>query len=137
MKALRKREIFEMLCLASFIGGAQLLHRFSTTQQLVNRAKSLHAFVPKGGRMEEDRLDHFESLSERISSKIPHSHCLHRAVGLHLLLGLKGVSSTVIIGFRQGDSIQAHAWLEVKLPTKTHFLFTSSNEGFDSQWIPS
>ncbi|GEM_PF-3692998 len=137
MKALRKREIFEMLCLGSFIGGAQLLHHFSTTNELVNRAKSIHAFVPKLGRVDEDALDHLESLSEKISSKIPRSHCLHRAIGLHLLLGLKGVSSTVIIGFRRGDSIQAHAWLEVKLPTKSHFLFTSSNEGFDSQWIPS
>ncbi len=137
MKNLKKREIPELLFLGCFIGGAQLAHRFATTQELVRISKAATFFVPKIVKTDTDKLARLERWSNRISVRIPGSHCLHRAVGLNLLLGYEGIASEVIVGFRKRETIEGHAWLEVKVQDSVQILFSTVDDGFGSKWIPS
>ncbi len=137
MKILKKRDIPELLFLGCFIGGTQIAHRFSTTQKLINFSKAATSLIPKIIEADDEKLAHLERWSNRISNRIPGSHCLHRAVGLNLLLGFEGIASEVVVGFRKRDTIEGHAWLEVTVRGNSHILFSSVDEGFRSTWIPS
>ena len=137
MKTFKKREIPELIFLGCFIGGAQIAHRFTTTQELVKISKALTAFVPKIIEADDENLARLERWSNRISKRIPGSHCLHRAVGLNVLLGFEGIPSNVVVGFRKREKIEGHAWLEIFIHGNSHILFSSVDEGFRSTWIPS
>lgn len=137
MKRLRKREIPELFVLSFFIGGAQIAHRFTTTQELVRVSKAATYLVPKLNEPNDEKLAHLQRWSNRISNRLPGSHCLHRAVGLNLLLGFEGIASEVVLGFRKRETIEGHAWLEVHVRGNSHILFSSVDEGFKSKWIPS
>ena len=130
-----KREIPMAILLGGLITTARLLDHFTTTQQLVNIGRRSVASIPKTRQPQETQLRKIELWANRISSIIPGSHCLHRATAAHVLLGLQGLNSKIIIGFRTRKNVEAHAWLEVQDGHKIHLIFSTENEGFKSKWI--
>lgn len=127
---MRLRGLLEHAEMGAYVLGFRLLSFSRPIGSLVRLASELSDVLPasRSDRSVVETIRIAQGAARRTSKLVPGARCLHRALSSRLWLARRRIASEIVVGFRKGEGLEGHAWLEVETPTGPLAIF--EQEGY-------